>query len=265
MGTDPFYKDHWKTIDPDRMTGYRDGFGWDALTARLFEPALIAKGQVIGDFGCGPGKIAVELARQAGAAGHVHAFDINREFLQMALGNASSSGLQGRVSVHESDGSHLPLKDGALDRICARNAIMYVDDPVATLQEFHRVLRPGGLAHAVDGDWFMMVAEPVDHDLWRRFIKAASHACRHADMGRKLHGVFKRAGFASVDVQIVAEPDVDGRLVGMIRNLAKYALASGLIDEETTTRVVREVETALSTGDYFAVSPQFVVTGRKPG
>ena len=263
--TDPFYKAHWRDIDAERMSGYRAGFGWDAAAEELYAPADIRAGHLVADFGCGPGKVALALAGQVGPEGHVHALDINEAFLDMVVRGAREAGLSDRVTAHPSDGAALPLADGALDRVSARNTLMYVDDAVATLQEFRRVLRPGGLAHAIDGDWHMMVAEPVDRAEWRDFVDAAAHACRHADMGRRLHGAFVAAGFADVRVQVVARADTEGRLLGMVRNMARYATDGGRMAGSRAASIVDGLDRALAEGTYLAVSPQFVVTGSRPG
>ena len=109
----------------------------------------------------------------------------------------------------------------------------------------------------------MMVAEPVEHDLWRSFVKAAAHACRTADMGRKLHATFRSAGFRYVRVSVIANADTNGRLLGMVRNMAKYAARSGMLGQTAIDEVVAEVEQALTDDRYLVVSPQFVVTGHK--
>lgn len=264
MENDPFYKAHWRTIESDRLSAYKSGFTWDDAAERLYASARIGADQVVADFGCGPGKIAAEVARRVGPNGHVHAIDINAEFLKIARENAKAAGVSEYLTTHLNDGVSLPLSDGTLDRITARNTLMYVDDPLATLREFNRVLKPGGLAHAIDGDWHMMVAEPVEHDLWRDFVDAASYACRNSDMGRKLHSAFVKAGFQNVGVSVVANPDVDGRLLGMIRNMAKYARDSGSIETGKVDEVLFQVEQAQKHGSYLVVSPQFVVTGQSP-
>jgi ubiquinone/menaquinone biosynthesis C-methylase UbiE len=263
MTVEPFYKAHWITVSADRMSSYKEGFAWDEAAERLFEPAAIAEGQRVADFGCGPGKVSVALAQKVGSTGHVYALDINSEFLETVTHNAAVAGIPERISTCWSDGRHLHLEDGQLDRVSARNALMYVDDPVQTLREFHRVLKPGGLAHAIDGDWMMMVAEPVAHDIWQEFVLAAAHACRSVDMGRKLRAAFLEAGFNEVEASIVARPDAEGRLLGMVRNMARYAKESGKLEDERIDHVVSQLEEGLVTRRYLVVSPQFVVTGRK--
>jgi len=263
MTDEPFYKAHWRDIEPERMAAYKGGFSWDDAAETLYATADISEGQIVADFGCGPGKVAVELAKRIGLSGHVHAIDINAGFLEITNKNAIRAGVSDRLSTYQNDGVSLPFSKNSLDRVTARNTIMYVDDPVATLHEFHRVLREDGLAHAIDGDWFMMVAEPVEHHLWRSFVKAAAHACRNADMGRKLHSTFSDAGFRDVRVSLIANVDTSGQLLGMVRNMAKYAAKSGTLEQTAIDEVVAQVEQSLADERYLVVSPQFVVTGRK--
>jgi len=37
----------------------------------------------------------------------------------------------------------------------------YVPDVAATLAEFRRVVKPGGIVHIIDSDWGMLVVEPL--------------------------------------------------------------------------------------------------------
>ena len=243
------------------MAKYRTGFAWNPIAKPMYEPARIMPGHVVADFGCGPGHTAVEIAKWVGSEGHVHALDINAEFLEQVHENAQRSGFQDQITAHLSDGKSLPFEDTSLDRVTARNTIMYVDDPVATFRDFHRVLRPGGVAHAIDGDWYAMVAEPVDRELWMGFVEAASHACSNADMGRKLFGAFRAAGFEDVEVQVITNADTEGRLMPMVENMAKYARLSNTMDTRQIDEVVSTLQEALENGKYLVCSPQFVVTG----
>lgn len=260
MASDPFYKDHWINIDPDRLARYQRMFQWTPASLPLYAPADIRPGHVVADFGCGPGHTAIEIARWVGPAGHVHALDINADFVSQARSNAGAAGVGDRVTAHRCDGSALPLGEASLDRLTTRNTMIYVDDPECTLREFRRVLRPGGKVHAIEGDWPMMIVEPVPAEHWSNLVRAAGHACRTPDIGRSLYGLMGRAGFSQIEVQVITRPDTDGRLLPMIQNLAGYALAGGRMSDADASEILSRIERAIADRTYLALAPQFVVT-----
>src|SRR5262249_9442821 len=104
--------------------------------------------------------------------------------------------------------------------------------------EFRRVLRAGGKLHAIEGDWPMMVIEPVPSKDWAALVNAASYACRTPDIGRKLYGLMRGAGFSDIDVRVVTRPDTDGRLLPMIKNMAEYARGSGKINDADSDKIL---------------------------
>ncbi|SBT53392.1 class I SAM-dependent methyltransferase [Micromonospora narathiwatensis] len=54
--------------------------------------------------------------------------------------------------VHQCDAADLPFSEASFDTVIANHMLYHLDDPVAALGEFARVLRPGGrLAVAVNG------------------------------------------------------------------------------------------------------------------
>jgi ubiquinone/menaquinone biosynthesis C-methylase UbiE len=257
---DPFYKDHWINIDRDRLDRYQRMFQWNPASSTLYEPADIRLGQIVADFGCGPGHTAIEIAKWVGPGGHVHALDINSDFASQSRKNANAAGVGDRVTAHQCDGSILPLSDESLDRLTTRNTLLYVDDPECTIREFRRVLRAGGKVHAIEGDWPMMAIEPVPSEDWAALVNAASYACRTPDIGRKLYGLMRRAGFSEIAVKVVTRPDTDGRLLPMIENMAEYARGSGKINHADTEKILSAIEQAVSDGSYLGLAPQFVVT-----
>ena len=263
MAGNPFYKGHWIDIDQGGLDRYERMFRWNPASSALYEPADIRAGHIVADFGCGPGYTAIEIAKWVGPSGHVHALDINSDFVSRSRKNANAAGLGERITAHQCDGSILPLPDESLDRLTTRNTIIYVDDPASTIREFQRVLRAGGKLHTIEGDWPMMVIEPVPAKDWAALANAASHACRTPDIGRKLFGLMSRAGFSDIDVQVITRPDTDGRLLPMIKNMAEYARSSGEIDHADVEKILSIVEQALSDKNYLALAPQFVVTAAR--
>jgi len=260
--TRPFLE-HWINIDPERLARYETMYQWSAAAEAFYAPAEIGAGQVVADFGCGPGHTAIEFARRVGGSGHVHALDINAEFIKRTRTRAEAAGFADRITAHLLATERLPLPDAALDRITARNTIIYVRDPVRTFEEFRRVLKPGGIAHAIEGDWSLTAVEPLPAAEWRALVEAAIWAWRMPEIGRKLYGIARLAGFSKVAIQVLTKPDAEGRLLGMIRTVADYARDSCTLDPERIDAILQTVERSLSEGTYLAVAPQFLVTATR--
>jgi hypothetical protein len=122
------------------------------------------------------------------------------------------------------------------------------------------VLRPGGIAHVSDSDWGAVIFEPAA-DRFARIMSAANVAFRTPLIGRRLYGLFRRAGFDEVRVQVLASPDTSGALRPVLTNMAAYARLSGRLDEAEIAGFLEDIDRALEGGTYFALLPQFLVTG----
>lgn len=261
MSDDTYYRDHWLDIDVEHMDDYEEMFRWRPRMAPLLEPADIAPGQRVVDFGCGPGMLTVELARRVGPEGRVHGVDLNPDFLERARANVEREGLAERVSLHRADDDRLPLPDASVDRVICKNVLEYVDDPVATLRDFRRALAPGGRVHAIDSDWGMLAVEPLGAERIAELFAAASMAYRTPLIGRRLYGLMREAGFDEVHVKVLAGADTRGTLAPILFSMARYARISGKLDPEAIDALLDDVKRALAEGTYLLVLPQFVVTG----
>lgn len=264
MQPETYYRDHWLEVDPERVEAYEAMFRWRPEMAPLLAPAEIAEGHSVVDYGCGPGMLSLELAQRVGPRGRVHAVDINDLFLSRAQGHADAEKLRERIVFHQISEDRLPLDDGSVDRVVCKNVLEYVDDPVATLRDFRRTLRPGGRVHAIDSDWGMLVVEPVGPERVARLFDAASIAYRTPLIGRKLYGFMRSAGFDEVRVAVLAGPDTKGYFAPILLNMAKYARESGRLPEAEIEAFVRDVKEAVEAGTYLLVLPQFLVTGVAP-
>ena len=260
MQAETYYRDHWLEVDPDRVGAYEEMFRWRPQMAPMLAPAEIGEGQVVVDYGCGPGMLSLELARRVGPGGHVHAVDINEMFLRRAEENALQEGVRERISFHRIDEDALPLPDASVDRVVCKNVLEYVDDPVSTLRDFRRVLRPEGLLHATDSDWGMLAVEPIGPERLARVFEAASIAYRTPLIGRQLYGLMRAAGFADVRVAVLTGPDTKGHAAPILLNMAKYARESGRLDPAEIDRFVEDVKRAIEEETYLLVLPQFLVT-----
>jgi SAM-dependent methyltransferase len=65
---------------------------------------------------------------------------------------------------------HLPLRSNSIDVIVATDILEHLDDDIAALQEFHRVLKPGG---------FAVITVPAFGLLWSEHDLALMHHRRY--------------------------------------------------------------------------------------
>jgi len=144
--------EHWINIDPERLARYETMHQWSTAAEDFYAPADIRTGHFVVDFGCGPGHSAVEFARRVGPTGRVLALDINAEFIKRTQKRAEVAGFADRITAQLLTTERLPLADDAVDRVTARNTIIYVRDPASTFEEFRRTLKPGGIAHVIESD-----------------------------------------------------------------------------------------------------------------
>lgn len=265
MNPDTYYRDHWVDIEPERAEAYETLFEWRAQMAPLLDPAKLAAGQRVVDFGCGPGGLAVELARRVAPGGHVHGVDLNGDLLARGAARAEREGLRESIDFHQSEDDRIPLADRSVDRVVCKNVLEYVDDPAQVLGEFHRVLAPGGIAHVIDSDWALLAVEPMGSVRTRELFDAASIAYRTPEIGRKLYGLFRSAGFHEVRVKVLAMADTRGLLATALRNMAGYARSGGRMAIAEIDRFEHDLEQAIEEERFLMVLPQFLVTGTVEG
>lgn len=261
MNPETFYRDHWVDIEPERVEAYESLFEWRPQMAPLLDAAELAPGQRVVDFGCGPGGLAVELARRVAPDGHVDGVDLNRDLLARGVQRAERDGVAPCIDFHLSEDDRIPLDDRSVDRVVCKNVLEYVADPAQVLAEFHRVLAPGGIAHVIDSDWALLTVEPIGSERTRELFDAANIAYRTPEIGRKLYGLFRDTGFREVRVKVVAMADTRGHLATALHNMAGYARTSGRLAAERIDRFEEDLARAIEDERFLMVLPQFLVTG----
>lgn len=107
-------------------------------------PFGIGPGETVLDLGCGTGVFTVEMARQVGSAGHVHALDIQEAMVEAARTRVEGAGFASRVSFHHCGAYRLPLESDSVDAVVAIATLSEIPEPFLTMEELRRVLRPGG-------------------------------------------------------------------------------------------------------------------------
>jgi len=189
--------------------------GWDkhgpeirawlrAPTDAMLKMAGIGPGQTVLDVAAGAGDQTLDIAERVGADGAVVATDISEGILTHALGNAVRAG-HANVQIHTADAEDLRLEAATFDAAVCRLGLMFLPNPLAGLQEIHRVLKPGGR-------FCGMVFAGPDVNPCLRILMAT--ALRHAGLAPRdpfqpgglvslgkpglMDGLMQRAGFRSV-------------------------------------------------------------------
>jgi ubiquinone/menaquinone biosynthesis C-methylase UbiE len=105
--------------------------------------AGIKEGQIILDFGCGPGHYAIAAAKMVGAKGKVYALDIHPLAVQSVEKKARKEGLTNITTILSDRDTGLP--DQSIDIALAYDMIHMVKDKQSLIKELHRVLKQNGI------------------------------------------------------------------------------------------------------------------------
>jgi|AntDeeMetagen285_2_1112576.scaffolds.fasta_scaffold03195_4 ubiquinone/menaquinone biosynthesis C-methylase UbiE len=164
----------------------------DALEAVL---ELFSDPPTVLDIGCGQG---VPVLRRVSDAGNAVGTDFSRKQLALAAANAPAAAL-----VH-GDMVTLPFFDGVFDAVIAFHSLIHVplNDHRAVLDEFARVLRPGG--------WVLLSEAPVE---WTgenpNWLETGVEMQRDMAVAAATRTQLREAGFAVVDERQSTETLVD--------------------------------------------------------
>ena len=154
------------------------------------------------DVGCGPGSITTELARLV-APGTAIGVDLRAATLPSHAAREASAA---RFVI--ADVCRLPFADASFDAAHAHALFQHLADPLAALQELHRVLRPGGVIGLADWDRELVVLHPRAEPLERSFAYLAALRRNEGgdpQAGRRLAERLAQAGFERPAMQAIAE------------------------------------------------------------
>jgi len=102
--------------------------------------------QRILDVACGTGDSTISIARAAAEGTKVTGADISEGMMALVMEKAGKAGVKDRIDLQVADGEALPYGDGTFDRVTCAFGIRNFEHKEKGLEEFRRVLRPGGRA-----------------------------------------------------------------------------------------------------------------------
>jgi ubiquinone/menaquinone biosynthesis C-methylase UbiE len=124
------------------------------------------------DVGCGTGLSTIPWAQHAK---QVFGVDPNTEMISVAkskLGALSTT----NVTFIDGDSRAIKVADSQVDVVTCSQSFHWME-PSASLREFHRILKPGGLLAIYDYDWPPVVGASLEKQYWR-IMEASAEVLR---------------------------------------------------------------------------------------
>jgi SAM-dependent methyltransferase len=228
------------------FVGYRQAY---------LEKMALAPRAVILDLGCGTGVVARALAAASGFSGRVIGIEQSPLFVEVARRFAADEGVGERVEFRVGDVHALDVPDATMDAVIAHTTISHVTDPLGVLKEAARVLRPGGVFAAFDGDYASWTFGYADHTIAKAMEEATLAAVvSKPRVMRDMPCLLRDAGLRLVDVNAHVYADI-GRstfFLGAAESYAPVIARSELAAPEQVDAWLAGLRRASADGVFFA-------------
>jgi ubiquinone/menaquinone biosynthesis C-methylase UbiE len=220
-------------------------------------------GQRILEVGCGTGEDTRMFAEKVYPGGEVVALDKSKEMITAAQRRTKEKSLS--IEFRVCDITSLDFDAIFFDRGHVERGLIHMPDPKKAVLEMIRVLRKGGLIVAFEGDLETCVIDSSEPEITRKILRFWCDTFQSPTIGRKLPGIYKKAGL----IDVVVKPHT--YLFDF--NLTEQVLISGTLDRAIEARVVTSHEAdrwlsdliqARDSGTFFYSGTGFIVSGRKP-
>lgn len=148
------------------------------------------------DLGSGTGALFPDLL--SARPGAVFALDLNERHLGFAAERFPE------VSSTVGDGHRLPYRSDQFALVLCHYTLLWVESPAAVLREMVRAAAPGGTVAALaEPDYGGRIDYPPPLDTIRDLqIQSLKHKGADPEMGRKLAGLFRRAGLQDIQTGV---------------------------------------------------------------
>lgn len=200
----------------------------------LWTEAGIVPGATVVDLGCGPGAVAVEIAKRVAPGGHVVGVDESEEAIAAAKELVRQSGLD-NIRVVRGHARATGLGEAGYDIVNIRHVLAHNGPAVGEILAHARsLLRPGGRAYVVDVDSTAIRIDPEIGDLIdldERYLELLRRRGNDIRMGLRLGKVLREAGFEVLR----HDARYDGFKPTRGARSASWAARQALVDEGLAT------------------------------
>ena len=192
------YKQQIADLYSRRSETYDQSEWHQQIAHRLVEQAQISPGQQVLDIATGTGMVAIEAAQIVGAEGRVIAVDISTGMLEQLKRKIEALNLN-NIELMLADAEALELPENSCDRILCSSALIWLMDIPATLRQWMRFLKPGGIIgfHGFADTAF--IAGVVT----KQIFKKSGVSLIYNDItgtAEKCHNLLQQAGYEKIEV-----------------------------------------------------------------
>jgi SAM-dependent methyltransferase len=225
------------------------------LRAESYRLLGLKRGATCVDVACGAGHAVAELATKGLK---VTGVDPDAEAIAAARERAPGA------MFHVAHSDDLPLEDESMDGYRAVRLFHLLEDPVPTVTEAWRVLRPGGRIVLGGQDYGFLLIDSTDQDLTDVVLLGLESRTVSPRAARSFRDVLLDTGFQ--DVEVVVRTDVVTDHAVMAAQLKAAAAASvdkALITQEDADGWLAEQADRGKHDRFLAVLPTLLVSGRR--
>ena len=156
---------------PEIFVDLYDSFAFKALESYYLETAreivsYCPRGRIL-DVGCGPGYLPLQAAKLSEHI-RVDGVDLSPKMIMLARNNSRKANLEDYLNFFVSDGNALAIPEQCYDMIISTGVLHSLKNPVAFIDECHRVLKPGKEAWIFDP---ARIVSSKEHPLQNRWGK----------------------------------------------------------------------------------------------
>jgi SAM-dependent methyltransferase len=221
--------------------------GLNRMTNAAFIRFLdVPAGAHVLEVGSGLGLLAVEVAN--GAA------DVQVVGVEISAAQIASAPAHKRVTFTQGDAHTLDFPDGAFDIVYARYLLEHVADPQRVVREMRRVAKPGGRVCVCENDVSLIRFDPSCPSFdraWSVFTDFQAALGGDGLIGRRLHRLFRQAGFTEIELSVQPEVHWYGspgyvawvhNIIGNLESARNGMIAAGVISQADLDAGVGELE-----------------------